>query len=209
MRHLLKTLAFALLWTAVGITNASATAIQMDQGDLYSPLYYGVGTMGTGRGVGFSVSTAFHMSTLGIDIGVPNATVDLFEFQIYSSADGHNAGALLAVTQFQLAQGEGWQDFAFAYDFAAGFSYVINFTGATGGLPAEFGTMYSWEPSAHVDYGVLNVVEGFEGAFPNPGNPLVAHFRIDGATAPVPEPGTMLLLGSGLLGLAARRRRSA
>ena len=191
------------------LSSAHAAVVTMDQGDLYSTQYYGVGTMGGGRGIGFTVMTDFHMNTIGIDLGVPfNTGSALYEFDIFESLDGNTAGILLATTQFTLSQGEGWQDFALAFDFLSGKSYVINFTGANmSGLPAEFGVMYSWEPSALVNYGILGMVQGFEGAFPNNGNPLVPHFRINYTTQSVPEPQTLALFAFGLAGMGFAFRK--
>ncbi|MCK4704384.1 MAG: VPLPA-CTERM sorting domain-containing protein, partial [Gammaproteobacteria bacterium] len=67
------------------------------------------------------------------------------------------------------------------------------------------GANYSWEPSSNVDYGPFAVIQGFEGATPNPSNPLVPYMRMDVQAVPVPA--AIWLFGSGLIGLVGFARR--
>jgi hypothetical protein len=168
-----------LLALGLFMSHANASIIEMDKGTLYTTTY-NYGGMGSGRGIGFNVNESFQMSFLGMKLGVKSSAVGKsYKFDIYSSVDGRTAGSLLDSKSFNLTVSEGWFDVAFNYVFKAGSSYVINFTGVDGALSSGLGTIYSWEPSSHFNYGKLSTVEGFEGAFPNNANPLSAHFRIN------------------------------
>jgi hypothetical protein len=190
------------------IGNANASLIEMDKGTLYTA-NYDYGGMGTGRGIGFNVNESFQMTFLGMKLGVKSSAVaKSYKFDIYSSVDGHTAGSLLDSKSFNLSVSEGWFDVAFNFVFKAGSSYVINFTGVDGQLNFGLGTIYSWEPSSHFNYGMLTTVEGFEGASPNKSNPLSAHFRINANAMSVSEPSSIALLSLCLAGFVMVRRTS-
>jgi hypothetical protein len=200
------TVCLALCQTTV----ASATTLELTGGTLYDTDYH-FGGMGSGRGIGFVADEAFTMNTFGIDIGVQAANSVQYKFELFASTDGHTAGSLLASTNFLLAAGNGWQDFAFNYSFTAGSAYVLNFARVDSQwLTGNLGTHYSWEPSAHIDYGVLSIVEGFEADPADNYNPLVIHTRLN-YNSSVPDSGSILVLltlGSVALVGAARRRRA-
>lgn len=183
---------------------ANAGLIELDEGNLYSANYNS--GMGTGRGIGFEVNDNFHMSELGIDLNVTSAAISaLYEFEIFSSTDGHTSGSLLDSINFNLTKGIGWVDFAFDFDFQAGSFYVVNFSRVDNAILSGLGTKYSWEPSSHFNYGILSTVEGFEGSTPNNSNPLSTHFRMETESTSVPEPSTLAIFALGIMGLASRR----
>jgi hypothetical protein len=175
-------LVFLLGFEINGQVNAATIAIT--QGNLFSSSY-AIGGMGSGRGIGISVSSSFKISSLGINLSVlPSATSGKYKFEIYDSTDGHTVGSSLYNKEFTLSEGNGWRDIAFNFSFTAGSSYVINFARTDGASLNGLGTMYSWEPSSHFNYGSFSTVEGFEASLPNPENPLSVHFRMDGQLAP-------------------------
>ncbi|MBL8820270.1 MAG: PEP-CTERM sorting domain-containing protein [Planctomyces sp.] len=144
-------------------------------------------------------------------ISSPAAAAPLYTFELFSSSNGHTAGSLLAATTFNLVTGTGYQDKAFSYSLNAGSYYVINFSRVDNGHLTGLGTKYSWEdPGSFVpyNYGILTMLEGFEGSSPSSPNPLIPHMRLGyGSHAAVPEPASMAVWGLGAIGIAVAHRR--
>lgn len=201
----------AVLVTTVG--QVQAAVLTMDQGRHYS-LNYDNGGMGTGRGVGFQANQDFQISSLGIDLRVPDsATAPLYTFELFSSSDGSTTGSLLSAVTFNLVVGSGYQDQGFNYAITKDSFYVINFSRVDDQHLGQLGTKYSWEDRGVFvphDYGILTVLEGFEGANPNSSNPLIPHMRIGYAgVSAVPEPSSLAIfaIGACVAGFGGRRRR--
>ncbi len=198
---LVKTFVLLIALSAVAST-AAAVELTLDQGRLYSADYAN-GAVGSGRGLGFLADENFSMSTFAMDLSVPAAeTAPEYIFEIFSSPDGRTAGALLASTTFFLAEAEGYQPQPFNFDFVAGNFYVMNFSRVDNSGLGQMGCKYSWEDTGAFvpyDYGVLTLLEGFEGSSPDPSNPLIPHVQFDGAfqvqeTTPVPALNTIGLI---------------
>ena len=186
-----------------------ADQLTLDQGRLYSDSY-GDGGMGNGRGIGFHADETIQMSALAIDLSVPvAASAAIYRFQVYASSDGHSASWLLASTDFSLAATSGYQDKPFNFTFIQDYFYVIHFRRADGGYLGQVGGVgakYSWEDVGTFvpyDYGVLTILEGFEGSTPYPNNPLLPHMRM--TIVPEPTTVTLALIGTGILALARRK----
>ncbi len=80
-----------------------------------------------------------------------------------------------------------------------------NNVGLAGDGSSETFSHYLFDNLASLQYGVINLND-FEAATGNITIDIVSHVGTSGGT-PVPEPGTLLLLGSGLIGLGMLRKR--
>jgi hypothetical protein len=187
-----------LLLILSGTTKAAL--IQLDEDPLYVSYQIDSGgylyAMGSGRGVGFNVNKTFDVSSIGINLAARNSNVlkPLYEFEIYSSTDGHDVGDLLTNVEFYLTQtGEGWVDAAINYKFIEGNSYVVNFSRTDDRhLGVDLATIFSLDTGLPINYGRLTAKEGFQGATPdarNPLNPLVRFQAFD-----VSEPSSVLFV---------------
>lgn len=187
---------------------ANASLIEIDQGGAFSD--YLPNIMGTGRGVSFIANNDFSITSIGADLDVlSHVTNFLYEFEIYSSADGTTADALLHNVTFNLAVGQGWRDISTSFNFLAGSHYVLNFARVDDMWIDGISTKFSLLPIAH-NYGDLTTVTTFVNANPAAVNPLGMHFRLQTGSAistPVSEPSTLVILALGLMGVAARRKR--
>ena len=140
--------------------------------------------------------------------------VDIFVYG-NSSSDLPNDTALIS-TSFTLTGGlpEGWfGDLGLQESLSAGI-YWLAFQTST--KTADMTALMNYGPPIPASKYALRNAEGSNvwadrGVIPVPGGQGTMAFRINGdpsiAPAPVPEPATMLLFGTGLVGLAGVRRR--
>ena len=202
----------AALVAGLAAGGALADNYEITNGSEYS-LDYDYGGMGAGRGVSFLATQDFTIHSMGIDIALMQEDSTLYNFEIYSSTNGHDAGDLLASVSKTLAAAAGWHDAAMDFTFQSGDYYVINFERADHQWLDGVGTHYAWEGgNTAVSYGPFTVVEGFADSPPNNGNPLIPYMRMStDASAAVPEPASwaMMLGGFGLVGGALRSRQKA
>lgn len=191
MKPIFAKLFLALFAFGALASNAVAAELTLDLGRAYSTGWSN-GGMGSGRGLGFHADENFSINSFAIDLSVPGAeTSPQYTFEIFDSTDGHTAGQLLASTNFYLTEGEGYQLQPLVFSFVAGNFYVINFSRVDGQHLGQLGTHYSWEDVGTFvpyDYGVLTLLEGYEGADPNPSNPLIPWVQFSDVQISVPEP---------------------
>lgn len=187
------------------LAQAQAAVVELNAG----PHYESGGTGGSGRGIGFLANQDFTMNAFGIYADLLSLS---FDVDIYSSSDGHAANTLLDTFTANLnAQGFGWYDIATDFNFVNGNYYVVNWSPTNNDSSWEGttdpGIDYYYDTEAPYNFGIITLVEGFEGSFPNSGNPLYPHSRItfNAEQGPViPEPATMTLFGIGIAGIASR-----
>ena len=100
-------------------------------------------------------------------------------------------------------------EYAFAYDLAGTPDYFFMFLASQPGIvDPDYRNMFLFENLASFEWAVIQLSQ-LEGYYP-PGGEInigrISHIREIGGT-PVPEPGMVILLGIGLLGLAFYNRK--
>jgi hypothetical protein len=181
------------------------------------------------RSTVFDVVTGFSIDSAGIRFdplagGATNIEVAIYASNLNNSFSNGSAshGALLAsATQAISDVGLAFYNVPIAFTFLSGQRYDLAFsaTGSSWGSGLNNFEFYSYNfdsPGGPYAAGPVSVVDGAchsaTDDCSNYNNSVMPHIEFDttATTATVPEPGTLALLGTGILGFvrAVRRRRS-
>lgn len=145
-------------------------------------------TLSYGKILASIAFTPFH--PLGSALPVRTADLEFLFFETINNNNPNESSDIFVLTNPGLTSG------FFYYD---GFKYNYSFTSTGFGLLTGYQAAYLNQRLGEDDY--FGWITAEDGA-------TTTQFQLEITSSPVPEPGTMVLLGAGLLGLAAVSRRT-
>ena len=170
--------------------------------------------VGTSRSVILRDDVNLVLTSFGIRmdplVGLFNLTAELFAYDLTTNT----RGALLASNSQGFTDlGLAFYDVALAGSLTAGNAYELQMKSlASGSFSVEF---YGFDnpaglgPNSPYAAGPVTVIDGAGETVGGRSNFVLAHFQLNGDAAAVPEPGSLLLLGSGVAMFWKKRRRAS
>ena len=180
--------------------------------------YWSTGAGPSSRGIIFNVTDDFSLNSVGIELNLSGTRT--LTASLYAITGAATVGALLASNSSQFADvGRSWFDLPLSYSFAGnGDRYLLEIS--FGGVAPQEAVFYNFQgypigTNPPYTVGLISILDGT--MIKNPTNSVLAHFRMDTGTppisensqnpSPVPEPSTILLLCSGMIGLVGFRKK--
>ncbi len=171
--------------------------------------YVGLGAGGT-RGDIITTSSSFAITSIGIEAEINSGDSLTFTAYVWSS-DGSNGIAPLMTGTPTVVTGDGtlkFYDLPISYTLGAGPYFDIGVDFGSFNSPSLQINYYFFQAGSNAPFTVdsITVYDGEE-SHGGPSNSLTPNLRLNGSGGTTPEPGTLVLLGTGAFGLLGSIRR--